>query len=38
MLYANTVHIVTALGGDVPPLPGELVDWARRYGVDTGTP
>jgi manganese/zinc/iron transport system substrate-binding protein len=33
MLRANTVAIVTALGGTVPPLPEALRPWAERYGV-----
>ena len=33
MLRANTVAIVTALGGRVPPLPEALRPWAERYGV-----
>lgn len=33
MLRANTVAIVRALGGEVPPLPTALHDWADRYGI-----
>ena len=33
MLRANTVAIVTALGGAVPPLPDALRPWAERHGV-----
>lgn len=33
MLRANTVAIVRALGGEVPPLPSALHDWAARYGI-----
>jgi len=33
MLYANTTHIVKALGGQPAPLPPALGDWARRWGI-----
>lgn len=33
MLRANTVAIVGALGGEAPPLPDALRDWAERYGT-----
>jgi manganese/zinc/iron transport system substrate-binding protein len=33
MLHANTVAIVTALGGEVAPLPAELADWARQWNL-----
>ncbi len=33
MIYENTVNIVTALGGSVPPLPEELAEWAARWDV-----
>ncbi|MDZ7706885.1 MAG: zinc ABC transporter substrate-binding protein [Trueperaceae bacterium] len=33
MLHANTVAIVGALGGEVPPLPSALHAWADRYGI-----
>ena len=33
MLHANTVAIVDALGGEAPPLPGALDDWADRHGI-----
>ena len=34
MLHANTVAIVGALGGTVPPLPEALADWADAHGAD----
>jgi len=36
MLHANTVAIVTALGGKPAPLPGELIAWADRWKVEKG--
>lgn len=33
MLYANTRHIVEALGGEILPLPEALDDWAARWQV-----
>jgi manganese/zinc/iron transport system substrate-binding protein len=33
MIHANTVAIVTALGGKPVVLPGELVAWASRWGL-----
>ncbi|MBY8977013.1 zinc ABC transporter substrate-binding protein [Rhodobacteraceae bacterium NNCM2] len=33
MLHANTVAVVTALGGTLPPLPEELAEWAKRWNV-----
>lgn len=33
MLRSNTVAIVSALGGRVPPLPEALRPWAERHGV-----
>ncbi len=36
MLHANTVAIVTALGGYPAPLPDELVAWADRWNVERG--
>ena len=33
MLHANTVAIVTALGGKVAPLPQGLAGWAARWGL-----
>lgn len=36
MIHANTVAIVAALGGTVPPLPQTLHAWAATYGVDVG--
>lgn len=33
MIRANTVTVVEALGGEPPPLPDELADWAARHGV-----
>ena len=33
MIYANTVSIVEALGGEVPALPGGLGVWADTWGV-----
>lgn len=33
MLHANTEAIVTALGGELPPLPEALAPWAERWGV-----
>lgn len=35
MLRANTVAIVAALGGEVPPLPPGLAPWAERFGLET---
>lgn len=35
MLYANTRRIVTALGGETPPLPASLDAWATRWHLDT---
>ncbi|MFP4125679.1 MAG: metal ABC transporter solute-binding protein, Zn/Mn family [Alphaproteobacteria bacterium] len=34
MLRANTVRIVTGLGGEPAPWPEELHPWAERFGVD----
>ncbi|HUF87718.1 MAG TPA: zinc ABC transporter substrate-binding protein [Thermohalobaculum sp.] len=36
MIHANTMAIVSALGGRPLPLPGELVAWAERWQVPTG--
>ena len=36
MIHANTVAIVTALGGRPVALPGELVAWAGRWHVAAG--
>lgn len=36
MIHANTVAIVTALGGRPAPLPGALVAWADRWNVEKG--
>jgi len=36
MIHANTVAIVTALGGRVAPLPGALVAWAERWNLARG--
>lgn len=33
MLHANTISVVTALGGRLPPLPAALDAWAGRWGV-----
>jgi len=33
MLYENTVTIVEALGGDPPPLPEALADWAEAWDI-----
>ncbi|MEM7668971.1 MAG: zinc ABC transporter substrate-binding protein [Pseudomonadota bacterium] len=33
MLHANTVHIVTALGGTLPPLPEKLSGWAKKWDI-----
>lgn len=33
MLHANTVAVVTALGGTPAPLPRELGAWAQRWGL-----
>jgi manganese/zinc/iron transport system substrate-binding protein len=33
MIRANTVAIVEALGGTVPPLPEDLSPWADRWGL-----
>lgn len=35
MLHANTQHIVEALGGQLPPLPEALAEWAERWDVPT---
>ena len=34
MLRANTLRIVTGLGGEPAPWPAELRPWAERFGVD----
>jgi manganese/zinc/iron transport system substrate-binding protein len=34
MLYANTVQIVSALGGEPAPWPAELQPWAERFDVE----
>ncbi|MEM6428853.1 MAG: zinc ABC transporter substrate-binding protein [Deinococcota bacterium] len=34
MLHSNTVHIVEALGGELPPLPDELGTWASVWGIN----
>ena len=36
MIHSNTMAIVTALGGQPAPLPGELLAWAERWNVATG--
>lgn len=33
MMHANTVTIVTALGGTVPPLPEALAGWAETWDI-----
>jgi manganese/zinc/iron transport system substrate-binding protein len=33
MMHANTVAIVTALGGAVPPLPEALAGWAETWDI-----
>ncbi|MFC0267652.1 metal ABC transporter solute-binding protein, Zn/Mn family [Kushneria aurantia] len=33
MLYTNTTRIVKALGGETPPLPAALGDWAQQWQV-----
>ncbi len=33
MMHANTVAIVTALGGTVPPLPDALAGWAETWDI-----
>lgn len=33
MLYTNTKHIVTGLGGEVLPLPAALAAWASQWGL-----
>lgn len=40
MLHANTSSIVTALGGELPPLPEAMREWAERFGIemDVATP
>ncbi|MHB0777042.1 metal ABC transporter solute-binding protein, Zn/Mn family [Halomonas sp. WWR20] len=35
MIYANTHHIVEALGGDVPALPDELNAWAEQWTLES---
>ncbi len=37
MLHANTMTIVTALGGTAAPWPEALQDWATRWSVDVAT-
>jgi manganese/zinc/iron transport system substrate-binding protein len=34
MLHANTMRIVTALGGEPAPWPAELEEWAKRFDVE----
>jgi manganese/zinc/iron transport system substrate-binding protein len=34
MLYANTMRIVEALGGEPAPWPAELEPWAERFDVE----
>lgn len=34
MIYENTANIVRALGGTVPPLPGELAEWAAQWDIE----
>jgi manganese/zinc/iron transport system substrate-binding protein len=36
MIYANTISIVTGLGGEPLVLPDELADWAGRWDVPMG--
>ncbi len=33
MIFANTRTITEALGGDLPPLPAALADWAEEWGL-----
>lgn len=33
MIHSNTISIVTALGGTLPPLPAELQDWASQWSL-----
>jgi manganese/zinc/iron transport system substrate-binding protein len=33
MIFENTASIVTDLGGQVPPLPAALADWAREWNL-----
>ena len=33
MIHANTLSIVTALGGQLAPLPPELAPWAARWNI-----
>ncbi|WP_366654626.1 metal ABC transporter solute-binding protein, Zn/Mn family [Fodinicurvata sp. EGI_FJ10296] len=33
MIHSNTVHIVDALGGTVPPLPDALAGWAEQWNL-----
>ena len=33
MIFANTRTITEAPGGDLPPLPAELADWAEEWGL-----
>jgi manganese/zinc/iron transport system substrate-binding protein len=33
MIFANTRTITEALGGELPPLPAELADWAEEWGL-----
>ncbi|MFW5833796.1 MAG: metal ABC transporter solute-binding protein, Zn/Mn family, partial [Pseudomonadota bacterium] len=34
MMHANTMKIVTALGGEPARWPAELQDWAEQWSVD----
>jgi manganese/zinc/iron transport system substrate-binding protein len=34
MLHANTMRIVTALGGEPAPWPAELEEWAERFDAE----
>jgi manganese/zinc/iron transport system substrate-binding protein len=36
MIYENTANIVGDLGGEVPPLPPALAEWASRWNLATG--
>jgi pyruvate dehydrogenase E2 component (dihydrolipoamide acetyltransferase) len=33
MIFANTRTITEALGGELPPLPAALADWAEEWGL-----
>jgi len=38
MIHTNTVTVVKALGGTLPPLPEALANWAATWGIDPAFP